>query len=322
MDDVTIYRKKGGSMSQSGEPTLNDAKREILGFFLSLSKDRFLPMEISRICNRLHYDETLISAALELMADRQQIEIRQHIDHSQGYVTYKKGMNITHFFQRWNFEFRVTALGLELYEELIQRMQKDQSTFTKQPTSLAQEADAIAASEAKTAPVILISYTHEDEEHKAWVRNLAERLRADGVDVILDQWDLRPGQDVLAFMERRIRQADRVLLILTPEYRRKANDRIGGVGYESLVITGQLSSNLGTAKFIGLLRRGDWSDSVPTFILSRYHIDFRDDAAIEKAYEELLRDVHETPAHPKPPLGKNPFSIESPSSRSKVLPNV
>jgi hypothetical protein len=46
---------------------------------------------------------------------------------------------------------------------------------------------------------------------------------------------------------------------------------------------------------------------------SRYHIDFRDDAAVEKAYEELLRDIHEAPAHPKPPLGKNPFSGDLPS---------
>src|SRR5262249_36275053 len=159
-------------------------------------------------------------------------------------------------------------------------MQKDQ---TKQPASSAQEAGAMATSEAKTAPVVLISYTHEGEEHKAWIRGLAEKLRADGVDVILDQWDLKPGQDVLAFMEREVRQADRVLLVFTPEYRRKADDRTGGVGYESLVITGELSGNLGTAKFIGLLRRGDWSDSVPTFMSSRYHIDFRDDAAIEKA---------------------------------------
>jgi hypothetical protein len=207
----------------------------------------------------------------------------------------------------------VTSISLEFYEELIQGMQKDQ---TKQPASSAQEAGAMATSEAKTAPVVLISYTHEGEEHKAWVRGLAEKLRADGVDVILDQWDLKPGQDVLAFMEQGVRQADRVMLVFTPEYRRKADGRTGGVGYESLVITGELSSNLGTAKFIGLLRRGDWSDSVPVFMSSRSHIDFRDDATIEKAYGELLRDIHEAPAHPKPPLGKNPFSTESSSPGS------
>src|SRR5262245_7529288 len=77
---------------------------------------------------------------------------------------------------------------------------------------------------------------------------------------------------------------------------------VGGDILDRALFDGELSSNLGTAKFIGLLRKGDWLDSVPASMSSRYHIDFRDDAAIEKAYEELLRDIHEAPAHPKPPL--------------------
>jgi hypothetical protein len=42
-------------------------------------------------------------------------------------------------------------------------------------------------------PTAFISYSWDDEEHKAWVKQLAARLRGDGVDVALDQWDYSPA---------------------------------------------------------------------------------------------------------------------------------
>ena len=62
-------------------------------------------------------------------------------------------------------------------------------------------------------PKIFISYSHDSPEHKQWVAELASRLRHDGVDVILDQWDLSLGVDVTKFMEDNLSQSDRVLLI-------------------------------------------------------------------------------------------------------------
>ncbi len=46
-------------------------------------------------------------------------------------------------------------------------------------------------------PKVFISYSHDSDEHKKWVLNLATKLRRHGVDAILDQWDLRIGQDFL-----------------------------------------------------------------------------------------------------------------------------
>ncbi len=44
-------------------------------------------------------------------------------------------------------------------------------------------------------PKVFISYSWDtengDDEHKKWVRDLATKLRSHGVDVILDQFDLR-----------------------------------------------------------------------------------------------------------------------------------
>ena len=50
-------------------------------------------------------------------------------------------------------------------------------------------------------PSVFISYSHDDQNHKNWVRKLATNLRFHGVDVILDQFDLRIGTDLRFFME-------------------------------------------------------------------------------------------------------------------------
>ncbi len=156
-------------------------------------------------------------------------------------------------------------------------------------------------------PRVFISYTHENEEHKKWVRLLAGDIVKNGIEVRLDQWDLRKGEDITLFMEEGMRWASRVLVILTPQYRLKSEKRTGGVGYESLVLTGDLSSDLRTTKYIGLLRSGTWETSVPVFLLTRNHIDFRNDEKYGDSLEELLRELHGVPKIVKPALGSNPF---------------
>jgi hypothetical protein len=50
-----------------------------------------------------------------------------------------------------------------------------------------------------SAPKVFISYSHDSPQHKDWVRSLASALRVNGIDAVLDQWDLSPGQDMAAF---------------------------------------------------------------------------------------------------------------------------
>jgi len=161
-------------------------------------------------------------------------------------------------------------------------------------------------------PRVFISYTHEDDEHKRWVRELGEILIKNGIEVRLDQWDLPKGADLMVFMEEGIRWATRVLLVFTPKYKLKAEQRVGGVGYESLVLTGDLHKNLRSTKYIGLLRSGTWERSVPCFLSTRNHIDFREDRTYPESLEELLRELHGSPKVVKPPLGTNPFEWNSP----------
>jgi hypothetical protein len=160
------------------------------------------------------------------------------------------------------------------------------------------------------APKVFISYSHDSEQHKDWVRSLASALRDHGIDAVMDQWDLSPGQDMAAFMARGIQAANRVLLICTGPYVSKAEDGTGGVGYERLIVTAEVVGSIDTIKFIPIVRNNASARKVPNFLGARLYIDFSDDAQYPAKLEELMREIHQAPALVKPPLGENPFKGE------------
>ena len=156
-------------------------------------------------------------------------------------------------------------------------------------------------------PKVFISYSHDSPEHKQWVSELAAQLRRKGIDAILDQWDLGLGDDITRFMERGIVNADRVLVICTDKYVSKANIGEGGVGYERMIVNAELVQNLGTDKFIPIIRQAAKKKKTPTFLGTRVYADFRKDSQFDAECERLIREIHEMPIVEKPPLGKNPF---------------
>lgn len=160
---------------------------------------------------------------------------------------------------------------------------------------------------AECAPKVFISYSHDDQEHKDWVLTLATRLVADGVDVILDRWDLTLGGDLPRFMESGLTRADRVLAICTSAYVTKANAGKGGVGYEKMILTAQLMQDVTADRIIPVVRRNDVQPVLPTFLGLRRYVDFCDASGYEAKYAELVREIHGERIAPRPPLGANPF---------------
>ena len=157
-----------------------------------------------------------------------------------------------------------------------------------------------------TAPTVFVSYSHDSPEHKKWVLKLATDLRTNGVNAILDTWELAPGQDLAAFMTAGIARSDRVLMICSASYVTKADGGSGGVGYERLIVTGELVQDIDTKKFIPVMR-GNPKNAAPSFMGPRLYIDLNDDAKYEIVLESLLRELLGEPASVKPPLGSNPF---------------
>ena len=135
--------------------------------------------------------------------------------------------------------------------------------------------------------------------------------------IILDQCDLPPGSDRLAFMERSIESSDFVIVICTPTYAEKANSREGGVGYESMVITAELSKKIESRKFIPVLRSGEWESSPPIYLRSKYGVDLRRDPYSEIEYEKLTRALHCEPIR-LPPVGPKPQFAAQPRAALAV----
>ena len=127
-----------------------------------------------------------------------------------------------------------------------------------------------------------------------------------GVDVTLDQWDLTPGDDFARFMEFGVRDFDRVLVICTDKYMRKANDREGGVGYEVQIVTAELVQDLGANKFIPLIRQASGKKKTPTCLEGRVYIDFTDEGQFDEKFNALLHELYDEPVVEKPPLGEKP----------------
>jgi hypothetical protein len=174
--------------------------------------------------------------------------------------------------------------------------------------------------QAGVTPRVFLSYSHDSEAHSAWVRLLAGRLRQGGVEVILDQWDLPYGADVVRFMDLGIRDADRVLMVCTANYVAKAEERKGGAGYEGMVVTGHVARATDTIQFVPIVRNHAGESLVPGFLGQRLWLDFRDDGLFEERLEELLRELHGAPRYPKPPLGRNPFAGSAPASAPPAAP--
>ena len=83
-------------------------------------------------------------------------------------------------------------------------------------------------------PKVFISYAWATKSYEEKVLAFATQLISDGIDVVLDKWDMAEGNDTNAFMERCVNDPSitNVLMLIDPVYARKANEHTGGVGTE------------------------------------------------------------------------------------------
>lgn len=160
-------------------------------------------------------------------------------------------------------------------------------------------------------PSALISYSWDSEEHKVWVRDIAQRLRRNGVDVKLDQWHVKPGQSLTQFMEREIVECDHVIIICTPNYYEKSLSRKGGVGYEQQIISGHIASGVPREKFIPVVREGNFEPgnncSIPPHFSGIFAVDMRNQDSTDGSIELLLRSIFNEPLHAIPEIGERPI---------------
>ena len=141
---------------------------------------------------------------------------------------------------------------------------------------------------------VFISYAWEDDDHREWIKNLATQLRHDGVRVLLDQWEMVPGDQLPEFMAQAISQSKYVVIVCTPRYKERSKAGLGGVAYEGDIMTAEVLHNREHRKYIPVLRRGSWDEAAPTWLKGKLYIDLSGNPYSADAYSDLLNTLLES----------------------------
>jgi len=152
---------------------------------------------------------------------------------------------------------------------------------------------------------VFISYVHETELHKKQVLDLSERLRSDGVDCNIDQYEVSPPEGWPAWMRKQIKQADFVLVVCTENYlKRYERDEESGKGagakWEGAIIGQELYEAEGrNTKFIPLVFTRDDLKHIPVEMRGGTHYLLDSDSQ----YDELYAHLTDQPRTVKRELG-------------------
>lgn len=162
---------------------------------------------------------------------------------------------------------------------------------------------------------VFISYSQDSATHSERVLDLSNRLRADGVDCHIDQYETHPPKGWLLWMEAQVEEADFVLVVCTEEYTKKSREnKKSGAKFESILILQDLyDADMLNEKFIPVL----FDDSDKKHILKWLRPYNHYQVGREAGYEQLRRRLLDDPEVVKPPLGtpvkKGPKPLVRPS---------
>lgn len=162
-------------------------------------------------------------------------------------------------------------------------------------------------------PTAFISYSWDGEEHEQWVHDLVNRLRSDGsgVEASFDKFELYDKTvNLNQMMVNAIKNNDYVIVVLTENYRNRADNFQGGVGFEAEILLADLKRN--RDKIILVMRHsGDFDSVFPSYFRDYYAIDFSDDKQFEKKFDELVHRIYRHNSYEKAPLGSMPSFLAS-----------
>ena len=154
-------------------------------------------------------------------------------------------------------------------------------------------------------PRVFISYSWKDEGVKEWVLGLAKQLCANGVDARLDRFHLRPGMDLPQWMTNEVLKASKVLLICDAHYAEKADMRRAGVGWETMIIQGDmmLQGEMNTKYIVVAL--GDFEKNTPIYMKSKLGISKEE---VDRDITRLLEHIFDIDSAPE--VGKIPAWVK------------
>jgi len=154
-------------------------------------------------------------------------------------------------------------------------------------------------------PKVFISYSQDDDDFKDAVLAFSNRLRSEGVDAILDQYEDSPVEGWPRWMENNMLEADYILAIASKGYYEKARMLVStgsgkGTKWENLLMYQMLyEDDTLNEKIIPVILNASDSKFIPLPIQgsTRYNI------SIEKKYYNLYWRLHGVKPTEKPPIG-------------------
>lgn len=153
---------------------------------------------------------------------------------------------------------------------------------------------------------VFISYSWDSPQHKDNVLKLADRLRADGIDCNIDQYEESPPEGWPRWMRNQVKQSDFVLVVCTDRYnlRFEGREELGkgkGVTWEGAIISQILyDEQVKNTKFIPVIFSFNDQNYIPDELggATRYILEASD------GYEGLYRRLTNQHSTKKPTLGK------------------
>jgi hypothetical protein len=146
---------------------------------------------------------------------------------------------------------------------------------------------------------VFISHTSKTAEAIEWVKTLALYLIDQGIQARLDKFHLRRGMDLPQWMCNELALANKVVVVCDESYKQKADGRLGGVGWETMIIQGDLA-NLppDSTKYQVVVRATDIDKGLPLYLKTRYAFHAPDVAADQAFRDELVKELLDLPVDP------------------------
>ena len=152
----------------------------------------------------------------------------------------------------------------------------------------------------QNSPAVFISYSWDDEEHIKWVTKLACEMYANGVDALIDRFEVFPGSNLENYMQLGLNNCRWVICVCSDQYILKMDDLKTGVGKETNIIQA-----LGTDFMIPVLKNNS-NGTLPERLKGIYYIDF-DNEEYSSALIKLLMQIRGISKDVVPIKGANPF---------------
>jgi tetratricopeptide (TPR) repeat protein len=171
---------------------------------------------------------------------------------------------------------------------------------------------------------IFISYSHDSQQHMDRVLELSDRLRAEGIDCQIDQYEQSPPEGWQTWCMNQAIESDFVLVICTETYERRFRNKEEegkgkGVTFEGYIITQAIYDNQSrNVKFIPVILSSVDFPHVPLLLKGPSIYDI----SSSESYDELYRRLTNQPRITKPKLGQVKSMPPRSASGSAPVPKL